>query len=207
MRFENAPELVYSRSMRPSLLAPLALASLLQSLLVVGCSNDDDDAGKANCSLPAGAETASEDCLACVEASCSAEYSGYCAGGCGADMSSTACQQATASAVACILDECSDECASGYEAPIGGGNQPNFACYVDDEGLCSASVVAEGERATYEGACTDSEGVVSESCPAAGLVGCCSYRVGTTPCVYGVSPALDADICEQSSGSWSSKAP
>jgi hypothetical protein len=209
---------MYSAPMRASRLASLVFGVTLHSVLLGACGGDDDSGGKANCALPSGAETASEACQECVESSCSAEYASYCSADCGSDMSSSACRQATTKALSCVLQSCSNECVSGSgsggagsvdipngragEAPAGSGDEPDFACYVEEQNLCSTSIVPEGERDTYESACADSGGVVSASCPSADLVGCCHYA-GTTTCAYGASPALDADRCDQSGGSWS----
>lgn len=197
--------------MRKGIWSSLGLASLSLNLLLAACGDDDDDAS-GDCALPAGAETSSA-CESCVRASCSGEYSSFCSSGCAASDTSSTCQQAVGQVLACVLANCADECATtgstggtgsvDGSAGAAGASEPGFACYVQDQGLCSAAAVTASTRGAYETACADSGGVIREICPTEELIGCCTYAGGTQTCVYETTaPPLERDSCNKSGGSW-----
>lgn len=191
-------------ALRSSLLASLWLGALLS-----GCGGDDGEAGAGpvECTLPAGSEV-TPSCESCARGSCSGELSDFCSSGCSRTDTSASCQQAAGQLAACVLSSCAKECepiagGAGGGAGAPGASEPGFACYVEDQALCSGAVVSASTRETYEQACTESGGAVREACPTRGLLGCCSYAGGIQTCVYETTaPALERDSCSESGGSW-----
>jgi hypothetical protein len=193
----------------PHALRSLLFVSLWLGALLSGCGDDSEpDGGPAECTVPVGSGV-TPGCESCARGSCSGELSDFCSSGCSRTDTSAACQQAIGRLAACVLSGCAKEC----EAIAGGGSdggggapgasEPGFACYVEDQALCSAAVVDASTRETYERACTEAGGAVREACPTQGLLGCCSYAGGIQTCVYeATAPPLERDSCNESGGSW-----
>lgn len=61
----------------------------------------------------------SAECLSCVKGSCGTQYSSYCSGNCGANASTSTCQNAALDIASCVSDHCSSECNTGSDGSAG----------------------------------------------------------------------------------------
>ena len=74
-------------------------------------------------------------------------------------------------------------------------------CYQMAEGTCTVTVAPAGYKATFDMACVSGGGTAPDSCPTAGLLGCCTIGGGVEVCSY--SSALTQADCTAEGGTWS----
>ena len=82
----------------------------------------------------------------------------------------------------------------------GPSTDPTVVCFADK--LCTKNTVPESVKATYEMACTGRGGVVSDECPAADLLGCCTLP-SSEVCTYdGADSGFKEEDCKAAQGTW-----
>ena len=200
-------------------------------VLVVACgSSSSGGAGPGNGSCAGPSGSASSDCVACVQGSCSAQYSAFCSNSCGTSSSSPACQSAAQDVVSCIQQHCTSQCGgsgqgaggSGQGAGGSGGgtagsssgqgagaNMPGNVTAVCDESAtmfqCTSVGVPASLKMMVDMQCVKMGGKTPATCSSAGLLGCCVFATaGEKVCFYtGTSETDPATGCVQNGGMWS----
>ena len=96
---------------------------LASSLLIAGCSSDNDNKSSNGSKCLAGAEkTEHLACDSCLEHSCGSQYSALCEANCQASSSSTNCRQATDALTSCAIQQCAVDCGVEDSGSAGAGS-------------------------------------------------------------------------------------